>query len=245
MGGWGTEARAPGHVGLERARDLPPAWTDDVGRGARAGLPPARPCATQPPLARQRRARALDAAGPAAWVAGERGDGEHRQRRAWWEERAQAEGLPVSGQATGGRAGRPWQGPRLLARVEEEGGGRWKAGDGTTGARWCAWRWRPWAAPWQPHGRRGLLVRRRLSDPPERPASSVCAPETTVLAPVVQGGAAAGPAHRAVRRPPGKAGWIRRQSGLGRAGLGTAPGRRGRLRSGPGSGPHPCPPHPR
>jgi len=68
---------------LERALSLPQAWTDDVGRCARAGMPPARALATKPPRARQRLERALDAAGPAAWVAGERVYGDHRQRRAW------------------------------------------------------------------------------------------------------------------------------------------------------------------
>ena len=64
--------------------------------------------------------------------------------------------------------------------------GRWQAGDGTKGPRWYDWRWLPWAAPLPPHWRRWLLVRRSLSDPTERTAYVVCAPETTTLATVVQ-----------------------------------------------------------
>jgi SRSO17 transposase len=92
-----TSASAQGHVLLERARYLPPAWPDDVGRCERAGLPPARPLATQPQRARQLRERAFDAAVPAAWVAGESVYGANRQRRAWWEERTPASVLTVSG----------------------------------------------------------------------------------------------------------------------------------------------------
>jgi SRSO17 transposase len=68
-----------------------------VGRCERAGIPPERSCATKPPLARQLRERALDAAVPAAWVAAESVYGDHRQRRAWLEERPQADVLTVSG----------------------------------------------------------------------------------------------------------------------------------------------------
>ena len=68
-------------------------------RGERAGMPPARRFVTKPPRAPQLWARALDAAVPAAWVAGERVDGENRPRRAWLAERPQADGLTVSGQA--------------------------------------------------------------------------------------------------------------------------------------------------
>ena len=61
-----------------------------------------------------------------------------------------------------------------------------RAGDGTKGPRWDDWRWLPLAAPCQPHWRRWLLVRRSRSDPTERTAYVVCAPETTALATVVQ-----------------------------------------------------------
>lgn len=181
-----TYASSQGHVLLDRELYLPQAWTDDVGRCERAGIPPERPFATKPQLARQMLERALDAAVPAAWVAGDSVYGDNRPLRAWLEERAQAYVLTVSGKEYVGRAGRQWQVKMLLAMLEEEGWCRLKAGDGTKGPRWYDWRWLPLAAPLQPHWRRWLLVRRSLSDPTERTAYIVCAPETTVLATVVQ-----------------------------------------------------------
>ena len=112
--------------------------------------------------------------------------GDHRPLREWLEERTLAYVLTVSGKEYVGRAGRQWQVKTLLAMLEEEDGCRWQAGDGTKGPRWYDWRWLPWAAPLPPHWRRWLLVRRSLSDPTERTADIVCAPETTVLATVVQ-----------------------------------------------------------
>ena len=181
-----TYAGPQGHVLLDRARYLPQAWTDDMGRCARAGIPPARPCATTPPLARQMLERAFDTAVPAAWVAGERVYGDNRSLRAWLEERSQADVLTVSGKEYVGRAGRQWQVKTLLAMWEEEDWCRVQAGDGTKGPRWYDGRWIPLAAPFQSHWRRWLLVRRSLGDPTERTAYVVCAPETTALATAVQ-----------------------------------------------------------
>jgi SRSO17 transposase len=181
-----TYASSQGHVLLDRELYLPQAWTDDVGRCERAGIPPERAFATKPQLARQMLERAFDAAVPAAWVAGDSVYGENRQLRAWLEERPQAYVLSVSGKEYVWRAGHQWQVKTLLAMLEEEDWCRWQAGDGTKGPRWYDWRWLPLAAPWQPHWRRWLLVRRSLSDPTERTAYVVCAPETTTLATVVQ-----------------------------------------------------------
>jgi len=92
-----TYASAQGHVLLDRELSLPQAWTDDGGRCERAGIPPERPCATKPQLARQMRERAFDTSVPAAWVAGDSVYGENRPLRAWLEERSQAYVLTVSG----------------------------------------------------------------------------------------------------------------------------------------------------
>ncbi len=70
--------------------------------------------------------------------------------------------------------------------LEEEGWCWLQAGDGTKGPRWYDWRWLSLAAPVPPQWRRWLLVRRSLSDPTERTAYVVYAPETTALATVVQ-----------------------------------------------------------
>jgi SRSO17 transposase len=181
-----TYASSQGHVLLDRELYLPQAWTDDVGRCERAGIPPERPFATKPQLARQMRERALDAAVPAAWVAGDSVYGDNRALREWLEERAQAYVLTVSGKEYVWRAGRQWQVKTLLAMLEEEDWCRLKAGDGTKGPRWYDWRWLPLAAPLQPHWCRWLLVRRSLSDPTERTAYVVYAPQTTTLTTAVQ-----------------------------------------------------------
>ncbi len=142
--------------------------------------------ATKPQLAKQMLARAFDAAVPAAWVAGDSVYGDHRPLREWLEERTQAYVLTVSGKEYVWRAGRQWQVKTLLAMLEEENWYRLRAGDGTKGPRWYDWRWLPLSTPLHPHWRRWLLVRRSLSDPTERTAYIVCAPEGTALDTVVQ-----------------------------------------------------------
>ena len=68
---------------LDRELSVPKAWTDDPARCQRAGMPRDRRLATTPQLARQRLARAFAAGVPAAWVAGDRVDGDDRRRRRW------------------------------------------------------------------------------------------------------------------------------------------------------------------
>ena len=70
--------------------------------------------------------------------------------------------------------------------LEEEDWCRLRAGDGTKGPRWYDWRWLPLVAPLPPHWCRWLWVRRSLSDPTERTAYVVYAPQTTALATAVQ-----------------------------------------------------------
>ena len=84
-------------------------------------MPAERPLATTPPRARPRLARACDAGVPAAWVSGERVEGEQRTRRVWVEAHDHANGLAVSGQAEVWRAGRHPQVTTLLATLETEG----------------------------------------------------------------------------------------------------------------------------
>jgi SRSO17 transposase len=181
-----TYASTQGHVLLDRELYLPQAWTNDTERCARAGIPPERTFATKPQLARQMLERAFDARVPATWVAGASVYGDHRPLRDWLEAHAHAYVLTVSGKEYVWRAGRQWQVKMLLAMLEEEDWCRLKAGDGSKGPRWYDWRWLPLAAPFPPHWRRWLLVRRSLSDPTERTAYIVCAPETTALATAVQ-----------------------------------------------------------
>ncbi len=67
-----------------------------------------------------------------------------------------------------------------------EGWARLSAGAGAKGPRWYDWMWLPLAAPWQPAWRRGLLVRRSLSDPTAWTAYVVFAPQEMALANVVR-----------------------------------------------------------
>ncbi|MGE3541784.1 MAG: IS701 family transposase, partial [Candidatus Tectimicrobiota bacterium] len=135
--------------------------------------------------AQQRLARAFQEAVPAAWVTGESVYGDHRQLRAWLEERRQAYVVAVSGNASVSRASGQWPVHTLLAMVEEDDWRRVKAGDGTKGPRWDDWPWLALAAPERSDWRRWLVVRRSLSDPTERTAYIVYAPATTTLATVV------------------------------------------------------------
>jgi SRSO17 transposase len=90
-------ARSQGHALVDCALYVPQAWTNDRARCERAGIPEKQPCATQPELARQMLKRAFAARVLAAWVTGDSVYGDDRRRRVWWEERAHAYGLAVSG----------------------------------------------------------------------------------------------------------------------------------------------------
>jgi SRSO17 transposase len=174
-----------GQARLDGALSGAPAWPNDRARCARAGRPEKPPCAPQPPWARQRRQHAFDARVRAAWVPGESVYGDARWRRVWREEHARPQGLAVSGQAEVWRAGRPPQVTTRRATRAPAGGPRVRAGAGAPGPRGSDWAGLPLAAPWQPAGRRWLLVRRRRSAPTARPASGVCAPQATTVATVV------------------------------------------------------------
>ena len=182
-----TYASAQGHVFLARDLSVPTAWTHEKPRGEGAGIPAARTLATKPPRAQQRLPRAFDAGVPAAWVTGERVEGENRSRRRWLETQAPAQVLAVSGQAYVWRAGRQHHGKTLRAGLGTEGWCRLSAGAGATGPRWEDWQWLAQAAPRPRDWRRGLLVRRRLRDPPALTAYVVLAPHAPpTLATVVQ-----------------------------------------------------------
>jgi hypothetical protein len=102
------------------------------------------------------------------------------------ERQPQASVLAVSGTAYVWLGEPPQQVNTLLAAWPAEGWTRLRAGDGATGPRGSDWRWRPWAAPDASDWRRGLLVQRRVSEPTERRASMVLAPEETTGAEVVR-----------------------------------------------------------
>jgi SRSO17 transposase len=180
------DAGPRGQALLERALYLPKAWTDDPARCQQAGMPQDRRFATQPQLAPQRLHRALAAGVPATWVTGDRVYGDARRLRMWLETQPQASVLAVSGQEYVWLGWQPRQVKTILAALPEDGWTRLSAGDGSQGPRWYDWRWRPLADPMDPSWRRWLLVRRSISEPAERRASVVFAPQTMTLEAVVR-----------------------------------------------------------
>lgn len=181
-----TYTSPQGHVVLDRELYLPKEWTNDGARCKGAGIPAERPFATKPQLAQQMLERAVDKGVPAAWVTGDSVYGDNRSLRLWLEEHHHAYVLAVSGKEYVWRAGRQDQVKTLVAGLGTEGWYRLSAGDGAKGPRWYDWQWLSLAAPRHPAWGRWLLVRRSLSDPAERTAYVVCAPQATVLETVVQ-----------------------------------------------------------
>jgi SRSO17 transposase len=175
-----------GHALLDRELYLPEAWTNELERCRKAGIPKERRFAIKPTLAKQMAIRAFAAGVPARWVTGDSVYGDDRRLRLWLEEQPQAYVLAVSGKEYVwiGFQQRPVK--RLLAALPTEGRTRLSAGDGAKGPRWYDWCWLPLAAPLEPAWRRWLLVRRRISAPQELQAYVVFAPQATSLADVVR-----------------------------------------------------------
>jgi SRSO17 transposase len=175
-----------GHVLLDRELYLPKEWADDPERCQQAGIPAARRFATKPQLAQQMLARAFSAGVPATWVTGDSVYGNDRRLRLWLEAQPRAYVLTVSGQEYVWLGWRQRQVKTILAALPEEDWRRLSAGDGTKGPRWYDWYWLPLAEPLEPDWRRGLLVRRSVSDPADLTAYIVFAPQRTTLEEVVR-----------------------------------------------------------
>jgi SRSO17 transposase len=174
-------ASARGQALLDCALYLPQEWTHDRDRCRRAGIPPERQFATKPELARRMLERAFQAGLPAAWVVGDSVYGDDRRLRMWLEAQDQAYVLMVSGKEYVWLGWRQRQVKTILAALPEEGWTRHSAGAGAKGPRWYDWCWLPLAAPMQPTWCRWLLVRRSVSEPTERVAYVVFAPQATTL----------------------------------------------------------------
>jgi SRSO17 transposase len=175
-----------GHTLLDRELYLPQEWTNDRERCRQAGIPDDRRFATKPELARQLLQCALATGIPATWVTGDSVYGDDRRLRLWLETQPQAYVLAVSGKEYVWLHGRQRQVKPILATLPEAGWTRLSAGDGAKGPRWYDWCWLPLADPLGPSWRRGLLVRRSVSDPTELRGSVVFAPQDSTLAEVVR-----------------------------------------------------------
>jgi SRSO17 transposase len=181
-----SDASALGHALLDRELSVSKEWTDDRGGCRQAGIPADRPFATKPQLARQMLARAFAAGVPAKWVTGDSVYGDDRRLWLWLEGQPQPYVLAVS------RKEYVWLGVQLrqvktlLASLPAQGWTRLSAGEGSKGPRWYDWRWVPMDAPLAPGWCRWVLIRRRLSTPPDLTAYVVFASQATSLEEVVR-----------------------------------------------------------
>jgi SRSO17 transposase len=176
---------------LDRTLYLPEDWTDDRARCRAAGIPDDVAFATKPELARRLLERARATGVPAAWVTADSVYGDDRRLRMWLEAHEQPFVLAVSAkeyvnvEAT-------WTQRRVSMLLQEltalpaDAWQRLSAGDGEKGPRLYDWYRLPLVPPLQEGFERWCLVRRSLSDPTDRQAYVVFAPEGTALQELVR-----------------------------------------------------------
>jgi SRSO17 transposase len=179
-------ASALGQALLDRELYLPVEWTNDRERCRQAGIPEARGFATKPRLAQQMLARAFTAGVPTTWVTGDSIYGSDRHLRLWLESYPQSYVLAVSGQEYVRLDTQRRQVKTLMAGLPEAGWTRLRGGDGTNGPRAYDWSWRPLGEPQDPGWCRWLVVRRRMSGPPELTAHEAFARHGTTLEEIVR-----------------------------------------------------------
>jgi SRSO17 transposase len=134
-----TYATDLGHALIDRALYLPRSWTDDVARRAAAGVPARTQFATKPALAKAMICAALDAAVPAAWVAGDEVYGADPALRKALVARGVGYVLAIakSHQITTGIG--PRRAIDLAVRLPARSWQRISAGRGAHGERWYDW----------------------------------------------------------------------------------------------------------
>ena len=176
-----TYASPTGHTLLDRELYLPKEWITDRERCGHAGIPVRRTFQTKPALARQMLERVFAAQVPVRWVTGDSVYGDDRRLRIWLEEREQGYVLAVSGKDYVWVGWRQRQVKTLLAQLPAEGWARVSAGAGAKGPREYEWLLQPIGSGLQEPGRRWLLVRRSITEPPELTAYVVFAPLGTTL----------------------------------------------------------------
>ncbi len=153
-----TYAGPGGHALIDRELYLPACWIKDPGRCAAAGIPPGRTFATTPELARMMIARALDAAIPAGWVAGDEVHDADPGLRAELETREAGYVLAIARHRHVTTAAGALRADVLAARLPPRAWQKLAAGTGVKGRRWHDWAW-VGIDPGRP-GHRWLLVRR-------------------------------------------------------------------------------------
>lgn len=174
-----------GHTLVDRELYLPQEWIADPARCRAAGIPAAQEFATKPALALEMVQRAVRNGLAVQWVTGDCVYGAGRQLRTWLEAQPLGYVLAVSGKEYVWRGWEQQAVKTILAELPTDGWARHSAGAGTKGPRWFDWRWMELRAPGHLGWKRGLLVRRSVSDPTEICAYVVFAPEATPLADLV------------------------------------------------------------
>jgi SRSO17 transposase len=148
-----------GHALIGRELYLPKSWAGSPGRCQAAGIPADVTFATKPQLARRMIERAVTAAVPFSWVAGDEVYGDNGPLRGWLEEQGIAYVLAVAcHHRVPAGAGRALRADELAARLPKKAWQRLPAGEGAKGLRWYDWAWTAISDPGP--GCRHLLIRR-------------------------------------------------------------------------------------
>jgi SRSO17 transposase len=148
-----------GHAPIDRELYLPKSWADDPGRCQVAGIPADVTFATKPQHARRMIERAVTAAVPFSWVAGDEVYGDNGPLRGWLEEQGIAYVLAVAcHHRVPAGAGRALRADELAALLPKKAWQRQPAGEGAKGLRWYDWAWTAISDPGP--GCRHLLIRR-------------------------------------------------------------------------------------
>jgi SRSO17 transposase len=128
-----------GHAFIDRELYLPQAWTDDVERCRRAGVPQERQFATKGELARRMVARALDAGVTVGWVTGDEVYGQSPHLRAELEKRQVGYVLAVASSHRVTTGAGVCRADQLLFSVAQRSWQRLSAGEGAKGHRYHDW----------------------------------------------------------------------------------------------------------
>jgi SRSO17 transposase len=128
-----------GRALIDRELYLPRSWTGDRDRCREAGVPEDVAFATKPELAQAMISRAIDAAVPFGWVAGDEAYGQNTALRDWLEERQVSYVLAVPKSFTAATAAGPKRAGDLAALVPGRAWQQLSCGDGAKGPRFYHW----------------------------------------------------------------------------------------------------------
>lgn len=175
-----------GHALIDRELYLPQAWCEDRTRCNQARIPETREFATKPTLAREMLKRAVEAKIPARWVTADEVYGGDSNFRKLLEKEGFGYVVAISCQQrlflNDGRL-------RVDQHVSEFRNSKWKklsCGTGTKGERIYQWAFVPFGIPVANGMRKGLLVRRSLTDSAELAYYFTLAPPRTRLQQLVR-----------------------------------------------------------